>query len=389
MIVSEGMLAGLRVLDLADEQAAFCSKILADLGATVIKVERPESKSRQLSVFQHYYNINKLGVTLDLTKEEGRDLLLRFIPQTDVVIENYPPGFLASINCSYETLLDANPKLILASVTGFGQNGPRSGWKSNDLIAMAYGGHMYLSGESSSPPFRAFGGQSHYVSSLFAAVGILLALIKKRKTGRGSHLDISAQEAVAGTLDHALVRYLYEGVIPHRQGSLSWNRSSFLLPCRNGHLYVNIASQWETLVAWLDSEGMAQDLTDDKWKDEAYRLEHMDHIRHVLEQWTIKHDVDELFETAQAMRFPWAPVLHPKEVVSGPQLKARHFFQWAENPEPGQPAMYPGAPYRFHEESPRMRKQAPRPGEDNERIYKEWLGLSDEEYARLTRMNVI
>ena len=397
-----GLLQGIRILDLADEKASFSSRVLADLGALVIKIEKPGGErthraghpdrnkpSTETDAFLFYHNTNKLGITLDIGREEGRGLLMRLTEKADVMVEAFAPGHLESLGCGYEAMSKINPGLILASVTGFGQTGPRSKYKSCDLVASAFGGQMYVSGSPSGPPLRAYGEQSFYVTSLFAAVGILLALIKRRRTGKGEHIDISAQEAVSGTLDHVLVRYLYDGIIPRRQGNLSWNRSSFILPCRDGRLHITIGTQWETLVEWVAAEGMAEDLTDGKWRDEEYRSRNVEHVMDVLQRWTLTHDVEELFEIAQAMRLPWVPVARPEDVPSSPQLLSREFFRPVEYPGSEDPAPSPGMPYRFDGFSPPPVKRAPLPGEDNKRIYCDELGLSGEEIARLAQLGVI
>ena len=382
MVNKEGLLTGIRILDLANENAAFCSKTLADLGASVIKIEKPGGDSSRKAGFYLYNNTNKLGITLDIEKKEGRRLFLRLSKKADVIVETYPPGYLTALGCPYEVMSEANRGLILASVTDFGQTGPRSSYKSCDLVASAFGGQMYVSGDPSVAPLRPYGEQSFYVASLFAAVGILLALIKRRKTGKGEHIDISSQEAVSGTLDHVLV-------IPKRQGNLSWNRSSFILPCKDGHIHISIANQWETLVEWVAAEGMAQDLPDEKWKDENYRNQNVDHIRDVLQRWTLEHNVGELFEIAQAMRFPWAPVSRPEDVLSTPQLLAREFFCAVDHPEPGNALLCPGMPYRFNGSPSSLARHAPLPGEDNKRVYCDDLGLSEKEFARLSRLGII
>ena len=400
----EGLLQGIRILDLADEKASFCSKVLADLGALVIKAEKPGGDNsrkagtssgnkpfKEPNPFFLYNNANKLGITLDIEKQEGIRLFIRLVKKVDVVVESFPPGYLATLDCPYEVMSKVNRGLILASVTGFGQTGPRSGYKSCDLVALAFGGQMYVSGDPSSAPLRPYGEQSYYLSSLFAAVGILLALIKRRKTGKGEHIDISSQEAVSGTLDHVLVRYLYDGVISRRQGNLSWNRTSFILPCKDGHIHISIANQWhwETLVEWLASEGMAQDLPEERWKDEDYRNQNVDHIKDVLQRWTLTHNVRELFETAQAMRFPWAPVCRPEDILSSPQLLAREFFCTVDYHGLGRSLFSPGMPYRFSNSPSCRARRVPLPGEDNKRIYCDELGLSEKEVARLAKLGVI
>jgi crotonobetainyl-CoA:carnitine CoA-transferase CaiB-like acyl-CoA transferase len=397
-----GLLKGVQVLDLADEKASFCSKLLADLGARVIKIERPGGDpSRQIgpfvggfphperSLFFYYNNTNKMGLTLNLEHDEGKVLFFKLLKKTDIIIETFRPGYLKEIGLGFDILSGKNPKLILVSVTGFGENGPRSQYQSCDLVASAFGGQMYVSGSPSTPPLKSFGEQSYYTASLFAAIGILIALRKRVHTGRGEHMDISLQESVASTLDHVMVRYFYDRIIPKRQGNLSWNHSSFILPCKDGHIHLTISTQWETLVEWIASEGMEEDLMNDKWKDEEYRLRNIDHVMDILQRWTQTHSAQELFELGQLMRFPWAPILSPKEVLNNLQLKAREFFTDVEHPELKTSVSYPGSPYKFSRSSSCRWKRAPLIGEDNVQIYLGELGLSDEELQRLSSLGVI
>ena len=398
----EGLLSGIRILDLADEKASFCSKLLADLGAYVIKIEKPGGDpSRRIGPFLgnsfhpekslsfYYNNTNKLGVTLNLENSVGREIFHKLVKRMDVVIETFSPGYLKDHRLDLETLNEINPQLILVSVTGFGQKGPRNQYKSCDLVASAFGGQMVLSGSASTAPLRPFGEQSYYVASLFAAIGILLAIRKRTQTGRGDHIDISLQESVVSTLDHVMVRYFYEQIIPKRQGNLHWNYSFCILSCKDGHLLMTPFQQWETLVEWMDSEGMAEDLKDERYREEGYRLGRIDHVIEVLERWTKTHTRHELFELGQLMRFPWAPVHSPKEVLDNPQLKERSFFIDVNHPEIGTSLKYPGAPYKFSHYSSNRRKRAPLIGEDNVQIYQGELGLSDEELQRLSSLNVI
>ncbi len=397
-----GLLQDIRILDLADEKASFCSKILADLGATVIKVEKPGGDSSrkigpflenlthpEKSLFFHYNNTNKLGITLNIENNAGREIFFRLLKRTDVVVETFPPGYLEDLGLGFEVLNEINPGLILVSVTGFGQNGPRSKYKPCDLVASAFGGQMFVSGSSSTPPLKPFGEQSYYTASLFAAIWILLALRKRVHTGRGEHIDISLQEAVTSTLDHVMVRYFYEQIMPKRQGSLHWNYSFCILPCKDGHILMTPFQQWETLVEWMDNEGKVEDLKDEKYKEEEYRLMHSDHIIKVLERWTKTHTTNELLELGQLMHFPWAPVNSLKEILDNPQLKERRFFIDVDHPEMKRSFKYPGMPYQFSSYSFNRWKRAPLIGEDNIQIYQKELGLSDEELQRLSSLNVI
>jgi benzylsuccinate CoA-transferase BbsE subunit len=399
---TEGLLSGIRILDLADEKASFCSKLLADLGAYVIKIEKPGGDpSRKMgpflgnlphpekSLFFFHNNTNKFGITLNLENEAGREIFLRLVKRTDIVLETFSPGYLHELGLGYEVLSEANRRLILVSVTGFGQRGPRSQYRSCDIVASAFGGQMYVSGSPSSPPIKPFGEQSYYTASLFAATGVLLALRKRRHSGKGEHIDISLQEAVASTLEHVLIQYFYEKVVPTRRGSLLWNSSFSILPCKDGYLLISLFQQWETLVEWMDSEGMADDLMEEKYREEDYRRRNIRHVIEVLQRWTKTHTTRELFESGQLMRFPWAPVYSPKEILENCQLKARGFFVDVHHPEMGAPIRYPGVPYQFSLTPSNHWKRAPLAGEDNRQVYQEELGLPEEELRRLSAMNAI
>jgi benzylsuccinate CoA-transferase BbsE subunit len=396
-----GILEGLRVLDLADEKGSYCSKLLADLGARVIKVEKPGGESSRRigpflnetphpeeSLFFFCHNTNKLGITLDLEHEEGKKIFLRLAMGKDVMIETFPPGYLKKIGLGFDVLKERNPNLIWVSITGFGQTGPRCHEKSCDLVAAASGGQMFVTGSPTAPPLKPFGEQTYLTASLFAAVGILLTLRRRAQTGRGEHLDLSLQESAVSTLDHVMVRYFYEKLIPRRQGGTYGNQAFFILPCKDGHILLAPFQQWETLVGWMEGEGMAEDLVDKKYNEEAYRLLHLDHILEILKRWTGTHSKSELFESGQLMRFPWAPVLSPKEVVDNPQLRAREFFSDVQHPELNRSLSYPGLPFKSSISTNRL-SRAPLIGEDNVRIYQEELGLSEEELKRLSSMGVI
>ena len=396
------LLSGIRILDLADEKASFCSKVLADLGAYVVKIEKPggdpsrkigpylgNSPDPEKGLFFYHNNTNKLGITLNLENKLGREIFLRLVERTDVIVETFPPGYLNEIGLGFEILGALNPKLILVSVTGFGQFGPRKGYKSCDMVASAFGGQMYVSGSSSTPPLKPFGDQSFYAASLFAAIGTLLALRKRNHTGKGEHLDISLQEAVASTLEHVMIQYFYEKIVPKRQGSLHWSNSYSILPCKDGYLLVSLFQQWETLVEWMENEGMAEDLKDEKYKEEEYRLRHVDHIIKVLQRWTKTHTTSDLFELGQLMRFPWAPVYALKEVQDNIQLEARNFFIHVEHPESGTSLKYQATPYQFSDSTLDRWKRAPLIGEDNIKIFQHELGLSQEQLQELSSLNVI
>lgn len=278
------ILSGYRVLDLTDEKGAFCMKLLADMGAGVIRIEK-----------------------------SGQERLLNLVKKADILVETEPPGYLESLGLGYDSLKKENPGLVMASITPFGQSGPYRDRKASDLVMQAMGGWLSVTGEPQ-VPLKLYGNQAYHTASLFAANGIMLALWHRHKTGRGQYIDVSVMECVAATLDHALVCYFYEDKVAGRQGSRHWNNAFDVFPCKDGYILLSLFQHWETLVAWLESEGMAADLTDAKWRDREARIRGADHIAQVLEKWTLTHTVDELVEKGQLMRFPWAKVASPGAV---------------------------------------------------------------------------
>ena len=371
-------LQGIRVIDLADEKAAYCSKLLADLGAEVVKVERPggdlsrgygpfsgnlPGPERSLSFW--YNNSGKLGITLDLEDHEDKRQFLDFVSTSDVIVESSSPGYLRTLGLDFESLSPINPGLIMASITGYGQDGPRSNYKTCDLAACAAGGQMYVSGEPDKPPLKAYGNQSYFLSSLFAANGIMLALRWRDHSGKGQHIDISMQEAVAAALEHVLVQYFNEGAVPCRKGSLQWNCSSDLFPCRDKFVLLTFNREWETLVGLLDHQHMAADLTHAAWRDEEFRKQNIENIQEVLSFWTCMQNSRDVFELGQSMRFPWAIVNSIRDVMENEQLSARGFFVPAQHPEARDEFRVPGPVIRFNDSHEHKWQRAPVIGEHN------------------------
>ena len=398
----DALLSGMNILDLADQKASFASKLLADMGARVIKVEKPggdparktpdsgqKSSSTQASLAFSYHNTSKASITLNLEHPRGRELFLRLVKRNDVVVETFPPGYLENQDLGFSCLSEVNPGVILASVTGYGQSGPQKKAKVCDLTAAASGGQMSVTGSPESYPLALFGQQSYLAASLFAAVGILIAFHRQRRTGIGEHIDISLQEAVIASTEHLVLQYFYHHLVPGRQGRLHWNHLFYIFPCRDGFIQMTLTEQWETLVEWLDAEGRAEDLTDKKWHDNEYRLKHLGHIIEVLERWTKTHTTGELFKLGQLMQFPWAPVQSPAQILDCPQLKARDYFQNIRHPDSARPLRYPKLPFKFSKPVSIPCRRAPAVGEANRRIYHEELGISEDELKKLAAQGII
>ena len=381
-------MCGLRVLDLADGTAGFCSRLLADLGADVIKIEPPGGgPSRKAGPFANdrknadgslpfwYHNSGKSSYSLDLEQEPGRLQFLRLAAHADALVESFRPGYLPGIGLGFPELGQANPGLVSVSVTGFGQSGPYSQYKSSPLIAAASGGQMSVCGRPGRPPLKPYGNQPYYTASLFAACGVLLALRSRELTGRGQHIDISVQEATAAALEHVLVQYFYDQIVPSRQGSLQWNSSSDIFPCRDGHVLLTFSRGWETLVELLDSSGMAGDLQQDDWRDEGFRSRNIRKIQEVLASWTRLQDKEAVFRLGQDLRYPWAAVHSIPEVFDNAQLGARGYFVNAEHPLKPTGFKFPRPVIAFADSPAYEWKPPPRAGTKSgglEKLIKRW-----------------
>jgi crotonobetainyl-CoA:carnitine CoA-transferase CaiB-like acyl-CoA transferase len=360
-----------------------CSRLLADMGAEVIKVEKPGSPGSPF----YWENLGKHSITLDIKLKPGQELFRRLVKTADVLVESLPPAYLNGLGLGYPELIQLNPRLVTASITDFGQSGPYRDYRSCDIVASALGGQMYVSGSPQSP-LKPFGNQSYYLASSFAAIGVLLALWSRHTSGRGQHIDISLEECVASALDHVLVRYFYQGVVANRRGGLHWNGAFGVFPCRDGYILLSLFQQWETLVEWLEAEGMAEDLADKKWLNREERFKHLDHVIEVLARWTKSHTVAGLVEKGQSMRFPWAGVTKISGLMASPQLEARNFWVEVEHPQTGKKYKFPGAPAKLSLSPWRVGSCVPKAGEHNKAIYQK-LGLSEEEIKTFIKGGVI
>jgi crotonobetainyl-CoA:carnitine CoA-transferase CaiB-like acyl-CoA transferase len=381
---NNSMLSGCRVIDLTDEKGWFCTKLLVDMGAEVLRMDRSDHFSENV-----YANTGKHCLSLNIENEQGREILLKLMKLSDVVVESRGPGYLQSLGNDFQELRKTNPPLILASITPFGQAGPSAHKKSSELTASASGGYLYLNGESVRPPLKPYGPQAFQTACLFAANGILMALRRRRLSGRGQQIEISVQECLAGTLDHALVRFFGQGDIARRQGTLYWNNSFRIFSCRDGFVATSFLQNWETLVEWLDSEDMAGDLKDLRWQNFGEREKNVKHIVAIIEKWTLTHSADELVELGQLMHLPWAKVAKPEEILNNPHLKERGYFVEKTDYATGKSYSFPGAPVKMSGSSWQVNTNQPVSDDSNQQIYGNLLGLSSSEIEKLKSEGVI
>ena len=379
---SKGLLEDIFVLDLADEQGSYCSKLLADLGATVAKVEtlgrkfesrfgpshHTEASFGRTSLSFYYHNTNKLGIILDLGSRKGIQVMRRLVKRADILVETFPQNRLGSLKLGNAQLQQINPRLIHISITGFGRTGPRSSFHSSNSIASAYGGQMYVTGKSTGPPVELSGMQSYYTASLFAANAALLCLMSRKKTGRGRYVDLSIQEAVASTLDHVMIDFFHNGNIEER-GRHSDSIDSFdIFQCRDGYIQIPTMKNCETLVDLINADGLPIDRPEKKLERESSRKKHLEQMVEAVMQWTQKQSKLKLFRLGRAMRFPWAPIFNLEDVLKSPQLKARRFLCPLKIPGSTCTIPVPDSPYKFSSRFCVGRKPPPLPGKHAEDI---------------------
>ena len=366
-----GALAGLRVLDLADESGALCGRLLADLGADVVLAEpRDGSRLRRIppffdaapdparSLFFWFYARGKRSVTID------GDLLERLGAAADVVIDTGPPGSGPARAARF-------PRLIVAAITPFGQDGPYRDWRASDTVAQAMGGMLAASGHAEGPPLRSLGLQAYHQAATFAAIGAIAALLARERTGRGQVVDVSLQAAVAGALEHVPGQFHQSGTVAHRNGTLHWTRCFRVGRCADGPVLHCTLGDWTALVEWLRADGMLADLGDEAWTNDPYRRAHAEHLFDVLDAWAARYTVAELCEGAQLRRLPYAAVRPPEALLRDPQLEARGWFVPIEHPDLGITIPYPGPPVRLAGWSPGRRP--PLPGEHTAEVVREWI----------------
>jgi crotonobetainyl-CoA:carnitine CoA-transferase CaiB-like acyl-CoA transferase len=332
---------------MTDEQGRFCAKLLADLGATVIRIIDPWGKSaRSVPGFRSRGKID-LEIAIDLQDRMGKIAFHQLLRTADVLVENFPPGLLDAMALGYNQLQRINPRIIHLSITGFGQTGPKSAYRACDFVCAAYGGQMSTPGARAGKPRKLFGPQSYYVASLYGANSILLNLRKRRITGKGCHIDLSIQEAVASTLDPVLVDGFKSGRTASRKDDGPAREPFNILRCKDGYIQIPILRNWETIRELVETDARANNLLTRRLNRRANSEKCSSMLLNAAQAWTLNHTKHELFELGQAMGFPWAPIELPEDVPQSPQLKAHKFYRRTKLS--GHSTLIPGLPYRLRE----------------------------------------
>ena len=397
-----GALSGLRVLDLADYRGQLCARLMADMGADVIKVEPPsgdlarqigpfvdDMPHRDRSLYYWFYNLNKRSLTLDITRPAGAEILLTLAKSTDIVIECGKPGRIHELGFGWEILHQVNPALILLSIAPFGQTGPYRDFEADDTVLTALGGMLYVNGWPGRPPVSPLGLQAYHSSAYYGAIAAICALFARDHNGAGQWIDLSMQEATACAVEHVAGSYFGESKIEPRRGTLHWSRYFRVGKCRDGYIMHCTLGDWTSLVEWVAGDGKAQDLTAPEWQDAEYRAAHAEHLFDVLDDWVKEYNRNELLERAQMLRLPYAIVRSPEALLEDEQLAARGYFVEVDHPELGRKFRYPGAPYLFNGSPWRVYRRPPLTGEHTGEILCSELGLAADHLAALAAEGII
>ena len=376
-----GALDGVSVLEMSwYASGPYCGRLLALAGATVTKVERPDggdpARSFPSSLFD-YLNTGKRSVTLNLKTEEGRDLTERLIAQSDLVVENFSPRVLPGVGLGFERMQQLNPRVVLVSISNFGQSGPYRDFRSADVVAYALGGLLGIQGEIDKAPLRHWGRQAQYQAGSIAAVGATAALFHQRRTGTGQHVDVSLQEAVASLMESHVEFFTHAGQVRKRSGNrYQWTYPVTLYPCKDGHIVVNAGTPrtWEPLCTLVGREDLK---TDPDYTTSMGRVQRANEIDAMLDPWLMARTRQELWDLARQWLLPWGPVNEMGDILRDPQHVEREYLVSVKQPD-GSTVTMPGAPVRLQRTPLRADQPPPSLGAHNEKVYCGELGLSRE-----------
>jgi CoA:oxalate CoA-transferase len=394
-------LAGLRVVELCGMIAGpYCTKVLADLGAEVVKVEEPArgDPARRAGPFPQdiphpersglflHLNTNKLGITLDVATASGHRLLRELLRDVDILVEDLPPARAEALGLSYEALAAAYPELVVTSITPFGLSGPYRDWQVYHLNLYHGSGHSSFiyqdAREAAKGPVVGGGYIGEYDAGLAAALAALAAVLGRPKTGRGQQVEVSKQEALVALERVDIARFANDPTPIRRPGMVGG-----LVPCRDGYVVITAVQnqQWQGLMEVMGNPAWAQE---EICRDEISRSQHRDELQPHIEEWAAHHTAEEIYRRGQAANVPVGPVRTVADVMAWEQARQRGFFAEIEHPEAG-PLEHPTAAYQLSETPWRVERPAPRLGEHNDEIYCRRLGYSRRDLVRLSAAGVI
>lgn len=393
-------LEDVRVLDLTWVLAGpFASMVLADLGAEVVKVERPPNGdiSRTTGPYQngwsgYFFSINrgKRGISIDLRSAEGKELFLKLVEKADVVMENFTPGTMARLGLAYEALAERNPRVIMASVSGFGQTGPYSERPALDIVVQAMGGIMSITGEPGGGPIRPGTSYGDLTAGLFTAVGVLGALHERERSGKGQAIDISMLDCQLAVMENSIMRYFVTGEVPGPLGTRHPSATPFqAFPTADGHIVVALAfgeeDQWGLLCAML---GVPELIDDERFETGPKRTRNHAALEPALNAAFRQRTTAEWYADFLEAGIPCGPVNTIEDVVKDEQVKARQSIKEVTHAVAGTIPIA-DTPIRLSRSETGIQGPPPSMGEDTAGVLEEWLGLKAEDVAALEARGVV
>ncbi len=398
-------LENLTVLDLSRVLAGpFCTMMLADMGANIIKIEIPESgddtrayppfreknlNNERESLYFANINRNKKGITLNLKSEEGKEIFRSLVRKADIVVENYRPGVMDRLGLGYDALKEINPRIIYAGISGFGCYGPYHLRPGYDILAQAMGGMMSITGARNGEPTRAGSALGDILGGLHGAIGILAAVNARTITGRGQRVDISLMDCVIAATENTALKYLESGNVPAPMG----NRYAAVSPydsfsCRDGRVIIAAGNQRLFEKLCTDILEMPELIDDPRFTDMVGRLENQDDLKVLIEDRLKDRTMQEAAEWVLSKGIPAGPIMNIKQILEDPHVKAREMFVETMHPTLG-PVTVNGCAIKLMDTRPSVRTPAPGLGQDNEDIYRTMLGMTEEELTGLKNRKII
>lgn len=389
-------LLGVRVLDSADDKGEFCGRLLADLGAEVIRSEPPAGATSrgfgpfartpaglESSLYFGLRNAGKRGITLDPSVPAGRELLHRLLDGVDIWIETSKPGLLEEQELAPEAVLERHPELVMTSLTDHGRTGPYREFEGTSTTGFAMGGMMHRSGAADRPPCQAPGHLAYDAAGVCAAFPTLLAYYQRLKTGRGQHIDCSVQESIVAMVDWSLPNGSIGGAIMPRNGPGMYP----LFECEDGYvrMIILVPSHWRAMLQWM---GTPEALADPKYEQFLERLMNQAFINEQIEGFFRTKKQLDVCREGQKLGLPITPLLEPGRVLDNEHTRARGTFGEIDI-EPDFPVLLPTGFLHLDETRTGPVGGPPALGQDNAKIYGDELGVSEEELAQLRGQGAI
>jgi len=397
-------LHGVTILDLTRVVAGpYCTMMLADLGATVIKVEHPNDPDfvrnfppfaggveGEGSGYFAQYNRHKLGVSLDLKQAEGRALFIEMAAKADILMENFRPGTMEKLGLGYEALQPTCPRLIYTSISGFGQSGPHSRRPAFDSTAQAAGGLWSMNGESDAPPIRVGSIIGDLAASFYAAIATLAALRERDSSGLGQRVDVAQQDSVVTLTENAIVNYTMAGTVARPMGNEHpFARPYGQYPCKDGYVFFGSYNDklWREACTVFGMPELADDPEIDTMNKRFDIATYDRRLRPIIEGWFANRTKAELEEMA-GDTIALTPIKHIDEVVSDPHLAAREMF--VDVLAAGLPVKVFGSPMHLSATPPQTHgASVPDLGQDNRAVYLDWLGIDNDRFEKLRTTGTI